>query len=269
MQFRKILLILIFIAPVGSVYSQTNNALKSKVFPLLSDTLVLDSLSIVPGSLQIENDSLYNYSVDYKRHALIFKKDTLRPSSIRVKYKTFPYNFEKKYFHKNADEFLFTDLSRPPNPYTITFNEPVNTNDLFLNDGLNKNGSISRGITFGNNQDVVVNSNLNLQVSGKLTPEIDMVMAATDNNIPFQADGTTAQLQEFDKVFIQLSNENTKLIVGDYQLSKPTNSYFMNYYKRAQEPMWLMLIKTASEKDQSRLRHNWQAQCLKVNLHVM
>lgn len=234
MQFRKILLILIIGAFAGRAYSQTNNALKNKILPLVSDTLVLDSLSIVPGSLQIENDSLYTYSVDYKRHALIFKRDTLRPTSIRVKYKTFPYNFEKKYFHKNADEFLFTDLSRPTNPYTITFNEPVNTNDLFLNDGLNKNGSISRGITFGNNQDVVVNSNLNLQVSGKLTPEIDMVMAATDNNIPFQADGTTAQLQEFDKVFIQLSNENTKLIVGDYQLSKPTNSYFMNYYKRAQ-----------------------------------
>ena len=61
-----------------------------------------------------------------------------------------------------------------------------------------------------------------------------MVLAATDNNIPFQADGTTAQLQEFDKVFIQLNNTTTKLVVGDYQLSRPQNSYFMSFYKRAQ-----------------------------------
>src|SRR5690606_15485840 len=107
-------------------------------------------------------------------------------------------------------------------------------NHLFVSDGLNKNGNISRGISIGNNQDMVVNSNLNLQVSGKLSPEIDILMAATDNNIPFQADGTTAQLQEFDKVFIQLSNQNNRLIVGDYQLSRPENSYFMNFYKRAQ-----------------------------------
>ena len=40
-----------------------------------------------------------------------------------------------------------------------------------------------------------------------------MVMAATDNNIPFQADGTTAQLQEFDKVFIQIYNDRFKMIV--------------------------------------------------------
>src|SRR4029077_7792438 len=118
--------------------------------------------------------------------------------------------------------------------YTINYNKKGGQENLFQNDGLSKNGNISRGISFGNSQDVVVNSNLNLQVSGKLTPEIDMVMAATDNNIPFQADGTTAQLQEFDKVYIQLNNYNTKMIVGDYQLSRPQNSYFMNFYKRAQ-----------------------------------
>ena len=116
----------------------------------------------------------------------------------------------------------------------ILYDQNKKEDNLFLHDGLSKNGNISRGISFGNNQDVVVNSNLNLQVSGKLTPEIDMVLAATDNNIPFQADGTTAQLQEFDKVYMQLNNRMTKMIVGDYQLSRPQNSYFMNFYKRAQ-----------------------------------
>ncbi|MGZ3921490.1 MAG: hypothetical protein ACXVC7_14415, partial [Bacteroidia bacterium] len=127
-----------------------------------------------------------------------------------------------------------TDLSRVNNPYTISYTNSARQDFLLKDDGLTKNGNVSRGITFGNNQDVVVNSNLNLQVSGKLTPEIDMVLAATDNNIPFQADGTTAQLQEFDKVFIQLNNTTTRLVVGDYQLSRPQNSYFMNFYKRAQ-----------------------------------
>ena len=155
------------------------------------------------------------------------------PDSIQVTYRRFPYNFEKKFYHKDVNE-LTNDFTRRKNPYTIDYNTKSNRDNLFLNDGLNKNGNISRGISFGNSQDVVVNSNLNLQVSGKLTPEIDMVMAATDNNLPFQADGTTAQLQEFDKVFIQLNNSNTKMIVGDYQLSRPQNSYFMNFYKRAQ-----------------------------------
>jgi len=226
-----VLFVLSFITLKAS--AQVFSPKQKKAFNSIPDTLVLDSLSLVPGSVNISvfpNDSASLPLINYKLHALIFSK---KPDSLVVSYKRFPLNFEHRYFHKNPNT-LYTDLSRPNNPFNIHYNTNVKQDFLLQEDGLNKNGNVSRGITFGNNQDVVVNSNLNLQVSGKLTPEIDMVMAATDNNIPFQADGTTAQLQEFDKVFIQLSNYNTKLIVGDYQLSKPQNSYFMNFYKRAQ-----------------------------------
>jgi hypothetical protein len=227
----KILLFLLVLFVAGK--AQHAQSLHKKLYKIIPDTLILDTMSLVPGTVQFiswPQDSSAGPEVNYKLHAIIFKK---RPDSIYVSYKSFPFNFEKKYFHRDQS-MLYKDLSRPHNPFTITYTNSAKQDYLFQNDGLSKNGNISRGISFGNTQDVVVNSNLNLQVSGKLTPEIDMVMAATDNNIPFQADGTTAQLQEFDKVFIQLNNYNTKMIVGDYQLSKPQNSYFMNYYKRAQ-----------------------------------
>jgi hypothetical protein len=225
-----VLLVILLSTEIG--VGQVFNPTQTRLFSNVKDTLVLDSLSLVPGSFHYilfpDGDSTMIPKVDYRLHALVFKK---RPDSIFVRYKRFPYNFEKLFFHKDMSE-LYTDPGRPGNLFTIRYNKT--SDHIFQNDGLNKNGNISRGISFGNNQDVVVNSNLNLQVNGKLTPEIDLVMAATDNNIPFQADGTTAQLQEFDKVFIQLSNYNTKMIVGDYQLSRPQNSYFMNFYKRAQ-----------------------------------
>jgi hypothetical protein len=231
----RLLLLFFFCLLAGSSFSQIHSSAKNRRLLVKSDTLFLDSLSLVPGTVKLDflgGDSV-KYQVNHKLHAVIFDKNSKRPDSVKVSYKTFPYNFEKAYFHREVKQ-ITKDLTRPSDPFTINFSENPNATDFFMNDGLNKNGSISRGITFGNNQDVVVNSNLNLQVSGKLTPEIDIMMAATDNNIPFQADGTTAQLQEFDKVFIQLNNQNTKLIVGDYQLGKPANSYFMNFYKRAQ-----------------------------------
>lgn len=227
-------------------FAQTN--LKQKQYLLKSDTLFLDSLSLIPGSVKIASKKgpvdTASYKIDYSRKALIFKS---KPSdTLSVSYKTFPYNFEKKYYHKSK-AILTKDLSLPANPYTIAF-DPLNTNESFITDGLNKNGSISRGISFGNNQDVVVNSNLNLQVSGKLTQDVDLLLAATDDNIPFQADGTTAQLQEFDKVFIQLSNQNSKLIVGDFQLQRPTG-YFMNFYKRSQGAYFSNISKDTINKE--------------------
>ena len=143
----------------------------------------------------------------------------------------------------------------PVNPYSISFDGKTTNTESFVSDGLSKNGSISRGISFGNNQDVVVNSSLNLQVSGKLTQEVSLLLAATDDNIPFQADGTTAQLQEFDKVFVQLSNQNTKLIVGDFQLQRP-NSYFMNFTNVRKGLIYQTFTAILLIKKPSPLKHN-------------
>lgn len=230
--FRFIFIVMILCGCFISAQSQTN--LKQKYYFVKSDTLFLDTLSLMPGTLKLSTKGnpldTSSYRINYPLKAIIFKTKPIDPLSIN--YKTFPYNFEKQYYHQNVSQ-LTKDLSLPANPLTLAFAGSAPASESFVSDGLNKNGSISRGISFGNNQDVVVNSSLNLQVSGKLTQEVDLLLAATDDNIPFQADGTTAQLQEFDKVFVQLSNKNSKLIVGDFQLQRP-NSYFMNFYKRSQ-----------------------------------
>lgn len=230
--FRLIFITLFLCGYFIQTQAQTN--LKQKYYFVKSDTLYLDTLSLIPGTISItsKNNPLdsTSYKINYPLKAIIFK---VKPSDpVFVSYKSFPYNFEKPYYHQSTS-LLTKDLSLPSNPMTLAFAGSAVPNESFVSDGLNKNGSISRGISFGNNQDVVVNSSLNLQVSGKLTQEVDLLLAATDDNIPFQADGTTAQLQEFDKVFVQLSNKNSKLIVGDFQLQRP-NSYFMNFYKRSQ-----------------------------------
>ena len=198
-----------------------------------SDTIFLDTLSIVDGSLIITSGnkliSNKEYILNTKKNFLILKNTS---DSVRISYKVYPINFNKEHYNKDI-AMLNRDQSLGQNPFIINYNAINPITPIFQNDGLSKNGSISRGISFGNNQDVVVNSNMNLQVAGKLSNDINLVLAATDNNIPIQPDGNTQQLQEFDKVFIQLNDENNKLIMGDFQLSRP-KSYFMNYYKRTQ-----------------------------------
>ena len=232
MRFFYLYILFFYGGIVFQLNAQSN--IKQKLIIVKNDTIYLDTLSLIPNSIKITlKGNLFdtsNYKIYYPLKAIIFKKPI--SDTLMVYYKTFSFNYEKSYYHKNTS-LLTKDLSLPQNPISLAFSGSETISDGFISDGLNKNGSISRGISFGNNQDVVVNSSLNLQVSGKLTQEVDLLLAATDDNIPFQADGTTAQLQEFDKVFVQLSNKTSKLIVGDFQLQKP-NGYFMNFYKRSQ-----------------------------------
>ena len=97
--------------------------------------------------------------------------------------------------------------------------------DVFGMGGLNKSGSISRGILFGNNQDLSVNSSLNLELNGKLTDKINVKASVTDNTIPIQAGGNTLELQDFDQVFITLSDDRQELTAGDFVLQRPKSHF--------------------------------------------
>ncbi|OFY86313.1 MAG: hypothetical protein A3F72_10930 [Bacteroidetes bacterium RIFCSPLOWO2_12_FULL_35_15] len=236
---KKILLLAILFMCIGGFAQNTVNN-RTKSFSVISDTVKLDSLSIVPGSIKLSTingtllDTSY-YKINYAEGLVILNRKKLLEENIKAdiifsSYKTFPYLFSQETKHKDVNR-IKADLFGKTNPFS--YNIESKNDDIFKMDGLNKSGSISRGISFGNNQDVVVNSNLNLQLSGHLSNNIDILLAATDNNIPIQPEGNTQQLQEFDKVFIQLSTMNTKLIAGDFQLTRP-RSYFMNFNKKAQ-----------------------------------
>lgn len=219
-----------------SGFSQNLSNFRTKKIILSSDTISLDSLSIIPGTLIVKNingsiiDSS-EFRILYAESKIVIQKDyRLLYSFLVISYKVFPFDLSETFKHKDAD-VLVPDEQGNYNPFVFTYEDQQL--DIFSFGGLKKDGSISRGISFGNSQDVVVNSSFDLQLSGKLSDEIDILAAITDNNIPVQPEGNTQQLQDFDKVFIQLTRKETKLIAGDFELEKP-DSYFMKFYKKAQ-----------------------------------
>ncbi len=193
----------------------------------VADSIRLDTLSIIPGTLKIDGVDTADYRLNFVNAILRWKK---KPAveNVSITYRVFrsrlnPVTQRMKY------DSIINNLATSP----YEFNNDLNGGQKGIFDfgTIKAEGSFGRQIAFGNSQDAVLNSTLNMQLSGMLADSIEVSAAITDNNIPIQPDGTTQQLNEFDQVYLQFKKRNWQLNLGDIDI-RQNQSYFLNFYKR-------------------------------------
>ena len=224
---------------------------------MAKDTIAIDTLSIAPGSLTLSfhknqhlDSSLYEFEPAYGRIILNraeINKLGIKADTLYCTYRVLPILLTKTFEHKDIN-VTHPLMYGQQKAYVYQVNPNGAGNDPFDLGTLNKSGSISRGVTFGNTQNLAVNSSLNLQLNGKLSNNVNVMVSATDNSLPIQPEGNTQQLQDFDKVFIKLYNQNNALIAGDYEIQSPAG-YFMKYYKKAQGGVFTTRFMVKPDKD--------------------
>lgn len=259
---NRLLLILFlscFLLPrTGYTQALSNQRKKSAVISPGEDTLQLDTLSIIPGTLSISAKHLRLDSTAYtllpEYGAIVLNRKNLHKLNIHTDtlvciYRVFPYSFSKVLQHKdNSVVHPVIYDNQPAYMYQVTPPSANGSNNPFDLGSISKSGSISRGISFGNNQNLNVNSSLNLQLAGKLSNNVNVLVAATDDNLPIQPEGNTAQLQDFDKVFVKLYDKHTSLVAGDYEISNP-DGYFMRFNEKAEGGMFSTSFITKPDRD--------------------
>ena len=229
-------LLLISLLCIGfAAQAQRSAPYKTLSFKSSSDSVLIDSGTIVQSSVLVyAGDSLLqagvHYRINYSSNYFI-PLQIPRETSVSISYQTLNINLKQTYYNKPRSLQL-PQLNGNREEYGYAPGSG-NSFDLYKNDGLKMNGSISRGLGFGNNQSIVLNSNLNLQMAGRINNDIDVLAAISDDNNPIQPEGNTQQLQDFDRVYVQLSKDNTTLTVGDFEMLRPDGAYFMNYLKKS------------------------------------
>lgn len=232
---KKILLLAMIICFSG-LYAQENNSLyKTKKIPFSRDTIHLESKSLNGSFFKLldANSTLIDsaaYKVDFLQGTLLLNNNFLfKSDSITVQYLKFPDFLTKEYRIYDPSRVVSNDINSDKlyqvNTKTAEKNIPF--------DGLTTSGSITRGVTIGNNQNTVLNSNLDLQITGKLSEKVSLRASLQDSNIPLQDGGYSQRLDQFDNIFMEIFSNNWNIRAGDLFLENHS-SQFLNFNKKVQ-----------------------------------
>ncbi|MBA5628899.1 hypothetical protein [Moheibacter lacus] len=233
MQIKFYIFFLFWILGSISIFAQVpawqNDNLRQDSI-VVSDTVQLNARVILPEKLMISDEegkpiSALFYKIDYTTGEIIFD-ESLVGKKLAISYYIHPDLQSASVFSK--DTALIIEPTQE-NKYYALSEEYKEQKKPF--DGLNSRGSLVRGIRFGNNQSASVQSSLDLQLTGNLTEEIGINAVISDNNVPIQADGYTQQLQEFDKVYVELFNKNSKVRAGHIDLIQEKD-FFGNFTQK-------------------------------------
>lgn len=205
----------------------------------LSDSLKLPHQFIIPRSERVYRNKFkllrgIHYRLEDRHGIIIFRQPPKIRDSLTVIYQKYPFPLITSYYHRKLQKISSEDTTTGKSAVVsgMVRNRLFDDIDSFSGN-LEKSGSIVRGIEIGSNRDLTLNSGLNLQLSGYITPQVQLVAALTDESTPIQPEGNTQTLREVDKVFVKIKSPKLGGTLGDFNLTYQ-NSRFGNLSRKLQ-----------------------------------
>ena len=161
---KTLLFVLMLCSVLGYTQEKTGNYKKKRV--AVKDSIKIDSVSINPSKFIVKTKDgkvvdTTLYTIDYVKAVLKFKQPFVQ-DSVEIEYLQYP-KFLTKVYKQLDDQVIVDRSSGAESLYKLQNTKRRNNFTPF--DGLTTSGSISRGVTIGNNQNSVLNSELDLQIS--------------------------------------------------------------------------------------------------------
>ncbi len=234
MKFNLNLVFWLFILIFYQEYSSAQPKYYSKI---VQDTILINfsnkyeisQTNIIPftETIQLRNSLLRSSDYYFNYEQAVFSlADSLHYSifdTLFVTYQTVNIPILKEYKKRSLVtkyDVQRSDTIKVPLSLLSSFNP-----ESVFGSNIEKSGTLVRGFTVGTTKDFTLNSGLRLQLAGRLSQDIEIVAALTDENTPIQPSGNTERLEELDKVFIQIKHPNATGTFGDYQIQKQQDEF--------------------------------------------
>lgn len=223
---------LLCLLPLTALYAQFSpqSSVQFAARPQPAETLriTLDRAIVIPSTIVVREAGTHPlpFQVEPVTGTVLVlpSKDHSAPDTIIVTYQFIPLHRSVPYQLRALKEFHDSSGAGGRKRFTVE-SSATPMSDMFGPE-LSKSGSISRGFLVGSNRDLTVSSGFRLQMAGRLSDEIEILAALTDENTPLQPQGNTQTLQEIDNVFVEIKSPSYTATMGDFQYSASSGEFF-------------------------------------------
>ena len=123
---------------------------------------------------------------------------------------------------------LYVQLPEP------AYEQSMSTQEFLGFGGIEVEGAFMRSLSGGQQYGVRTHSALDLRLFGAISEKLSVQASLTDQQMPFEPEGNTQRLQDFDRVNIQLIHPDWKLEAGDILLNNYGGNSYLRYQRQVQ-----------------------------------
>jgi len=230
----RLCIYIVFFSAFTFGQQKPDNLLRQKKIKLTQKQIKIDTFSIQPFFLEmrtLEGKKIPPeiYHVDFVK-AILFLDDykALKNKEVWIYYLAYP-----DFLHQTYQKYSLTKI-REDSLKTISI---IQAKPQIMKvkpfDGLKTQGKITREFNTGNRQNVVMQSGLDLKISGNLSPKLKINAVLSDDNLPQAYAGISQSYKEFNQIYLQLSAPKWQATGGDLFLDEQPG-YFLKFTRKTQ-----------------------------------
>ncbi len=225
--------IILFLLSLFSFSQQPSDSLlRQKKIKITQPSIQIDTFSIQPFYFEVKTLNgkkieESNYQVDFVNAKINFiNYKVFKDKELWFYYKIYPSYFRKIYQKYNWQTIQKDSLSTSAfMPMKIFIKKPF--------ERLKTQGKITRGFNAGNQQSLVMKSGLDLKISGRISPKLEIKAVLSDDNLPQAYAGISQSYKEFNQIYMQLTAPKWQATGGDLYMNEQPG-YFIKFSRKIQ-----------------------------------
>lgn len=190
-----------------------------------------DSILIISSTIQINN--IAGEELGYEIFDNVLKINECQEGEFfRV---CFNYVLKETELVKSAvPEEWYDSTARFTNNIQVQEEKNRSTQELLGLGGIQIDGAYMRSVSGGGQQSAMMHSVMDLTISGNISEDLQLQARMTDQQMPFEPEGNTQRLQDFDRVNFQLIHENWGMEAGDLDIQSNRDLNFLRFNRQVQ-----------------------------------